>query len=86
MDRAGDIVLSREGEGYGHEMETAIRDALGLPALKVTDNLDDDPDLSKIASPEMYFGAQHPTAQDVRQSPRVGWGLLVCWQKKQMER
>lgn len=74
MDRAGDIVLSREGEGYGHEMESAIRDALGLPALKVTDNLDDDPDLSKIASPEMYFGAQHPTPQDVRQSPRVGIG------------
>jgi thiol-disulfide isomerase/thioredoxin len=72
MNRAGDIVLSREGEGYGHEMENAIRDALGLPALEVTDNSEDDPDLSKIASPEMYFGAQHPTPQDLRQSPRVG--------------
>jgi thiol-disulfide isomerase/thioredoxin len=72
MDRAGDIVLSREGEGYGHEMENAIRDALGLPASEVTDNSEDDPDLSKIASPEMYFGAQHPTPQDLRQSPRLG--------------
>jgi thiol-disulfide isomerase/thioredoxin len=72
MDRAGRIVLSREGEGYGYEMERAIRDALGLPALEMTGDPDDDPDLSRIGSPEMYFGAQHPTPQDVRQSPRVG--------------
>jgi thiol-disulfide isomerase/thioredoxin len=72
MDRAGRIVLSREGEGYGCEMERAIRDVLGLPALEMTGDPDDDPDLSRIGSPEMYFGAQHPTPQDVRQSPQVG--------------
>jgi thiol-disulfide isomerase/thioredoxin len=72
MDRAGRIVFSREGEGYGYEMERAIRDALGLRALEMTGDPDDDPDLSRIGSPEMYFGAQHPTPQDVHQSPRVG--------------
>jgi hypothetical protein len=38
--------------------------ALGLPG--------DDPDLSRIGSPEMYFGSIHPTPQDDRQSPRLG--------------
>jgi thiol-disulfide isomerase/thioredoxin len=72
VNRAGRIVLGREGEGYGQEMERAIRRALGLPGLEVTGDPSDDPDLSRIGSPEMYFGAQHPTPQDVRQSPRVG--------------
>lgn len=71
-DGSGGVILSREGEDYGHEMERTIRDALGLPALEATGNPGDDPDLSRIGSPEMYFGAEHPTPQDLRQSPRLG--------------
>lgn len=33
---------------------------------------EDDADLSRIGSPEMYFGALHPTPQERAQSPRQG--------------
>jgi thiol-disulfide isomerase/thioredoxin len=72
VDRNGRVVLAREGEGYGHEMERVIRIALGLAGAGPMDHPGDDPDLSRIQTPETYFGAQHPTPQDVRQSPRPG--------------
>jgi thiol-disulfide isomerase/thioredoxin len=72
VDRNGRLVLAREGEGYGHEMERVIRNALDLAGTEPVAHPDDDPDLSRIQTPETYFGAQHPTPQDVRQSPRLG--------------
>jgi thiol-disulfide isomerase/thioredoxin len=72
LDRDGRIVLQRDGEGYGHDIERAIRTALGLAPGGAAERPGDDPDLSRIRSPEAYFGAQHPTPQDGRQSPRLG--------------
>ena len=72
VDRNGRVVLAREGEGYGHEMERVIRNALGLAETASQDHPGDDPDLSRIQIPETYFGARHPTPQDTRQSPRLG--------------
>jgi len=72
VDRHGRIVLRRYGEGYAYEMEMAIRDALGLPHSGLEAHPDDDPDFSGIQSPEMYFGAIHPTTQAAVQSPRLG--------------
>ncbi|HET6608622.1 MAG TPA: redoxin domain-containing protein [Rhodopila sp.] len=70
LDRDGRVVLVREGEGYAHEMEAVIRDLLNLgPGAP---HKGDDPDLSRIASPEMYFGSIHPTPQDRAQAPRPG--------------
>ncbi|MFL5281050.1 MAG: redoxin domain-containing protein [Rhodopila sp.] len=68
----GNVVLRREGEGYAFEIEQAIRNALGLAGVKSIGHPGDDPDLSLIGSPEMYFGTQHPTPQDSAQSPRLG--------------
>ncbi|MGU3538075.1 redoxin family protein [Methylobacterium sp. A54F] len=70
LDRNGRIVLQREGEGHAHEMESAIRALLGLPPAVATTG--DDPDLAPIATPEIYFGALHPTPQDRVQRPRQG--------------
>jgi thiol-disulfide isomerase/thioredoxin len=70
IDRDGQIVLLREGEGYARELEGAIRGLLGLTGPFGRPG--DDPDLSRIRTPEMYFGAQHPTPQDRAQSPRQG--------------
>ena len=70
LDRDGRVVLFREGEGYAREMEGAIRGLLGLGQGAAHPG--DDPDLSRIATPEMYFGWKHPTPQDRAQSPRRG--------------
>jgi thiol-disulfide isomerase/thioredoxin len=72
LDRDGRIVLLREGEGYAREMEGAIRALLGLSSSGPIGRPGDDPDLSRIRSPEIYFGSQHPTPQDRAQSPRRG--------------
>ena len=72
VDRAGRVVLTWEGEDHAHEMERAIRGALGLKGPEPAAHPGDDPDLSRIGTPETYFGAQHPTPQDIRQSPRLG--------------
>jgi thiol-disulfide isomerase/thioredoxin len=72
LDRDGRIVLVREGEGYAREIESAIRGLLGLTGGTVAQHRDDDPDLSRIGSPEIYFGALHPTPQERAQSPRQG--------------
>ncbi|GAB0120024.1 redoxin domain-containing protein [Acidisoma sp. 7E03] len=71
LDRAGRIVLLREGEGNARELEDAIRAQLGLSGA-APPGPGDDPDLARIGSPEVYFGAAHPTPQDPAQSPR--WG------------
>ena len=72
VDREGRVVLGRQGEGFAGEIERAIRDALGLAGTASVGHPGDDPDLSRIGSPEAYFGPQHPTPQDVAQSPREG--------------
>jgi len=72
LDRDRRIVLSCEGEDHAHEMEVAIRGLLGLSSTGKVESPSDDPDLARIGSPEMYFGTQHPTPQDSRQSPQPG--------------
>jgi thiol-disulfide isomerase/thioredoxin len=72
VDREGNVMLGREGEGYALEIEQAIRNALRLAKADSAGHPGDDPDLSRIGSPEMYFGAEHPTPQDSAQSPRPG--------------
>ena len=37
----------------------------------------DDPDLSQIRTPEIYFGALHPTPQDRAQQPRRGEAAYI---------
>ena len=71
LDRAGRIVLRREGEGHARETEAAIRALLGLPRSSAV-HPGDDPDLSRIATPEMYFGSKNDTSQDRAQTPRRG--------------
>ena len=71
LDWDGRIVLLREGEGHARELEGAIRSLLGLPPGAVG-RPGDDPDLSRIGSPEIYFGSLHGTPQDCAQSPRTG--------------
>ncbi len=70
LDREGRIVLLREGEGHARELESAIRGLLGLPGAPA--HRGDDPNLSAIRSPEIYFGSNYPTPQDRAQSPRRG--------------
>ena len=72
LDRSGRIVLVREGEGHARELEAAIRALLGLGPSRLPPIPGDDPDLSRIGTPEIYFGALHPTPQDRAQSPRRG--------------
>jgi thiol-disulfide isomerase/thioredoxin len=72
LDRDGQIVLLREGEGYAQEMEGAIRGLLGLAPAGGAWRPADDPDLSRVRTPEIYFGSKHPTPQDRAQSPRQG--------------
>jgi len=72
LDKQGQIVMVRLGEDHAHEIESSIRSLLGLPSTGTVGQPGDDPDFSHIGSPEMYFGAQHPTPQDTRQSPQLG--------------
>ncbi|MBV9825654.1 MAG: hypothetical protein JO001_08265 [Alphaproteobacteria bacterium] len=68
LDREGRLRLNREGEGNSAEIEDAIRAQLGLaPGAK-----SEDADLSRIGTPEFYFGSLHGTPQDRKQSPRNG--------------
>lgn len=72
VDQRGRIVLVRHGEGHAAELERSIRALLGIHEPGEGSRLGDDPDLSRIASPEIYFGAIHPTPQDRSQSPQAG--------------
>jgi thiol-disulfide isomerase/thioredoxin len=77
VDRDGGIVMLREGEGHGFELEQAIRGLLGLSPAETRRHPGDDMDLSRIRSPEVYFGALHPTPQVAAQSPRRGEGIYT---------
>jgi thiol-disulfide isomerase/thioredoxin len=68
LDREGRVRLHRDGEGYSAEIENAIRALLGLARGAVSH----DADLSRIRTPEFYFGSLHGTPQDRAQSPRNG--------------
>ena len=72
LDRDGQVVLLREGEGHARELEGAIRGLLGLAPPGAAARPGDDPDLSQIRTPEIYFGSLHPTPQDQAQSPQSG--------------
>ena len=72
LDRDGQVRLVREGEGYAQEIEAAIRSLLGLARAGSREHPADDADLSRIGTPEIYFGSAHPTRQDRAQSPRQG--------------
>jgi thiol-disulfide isomerase/thioredoxin len=72
LNKQGQIVMVRLGEDHAHEIETSIRRLLGLPSTATVGQPGDDPDFSHIGSPEMYFGSEHPTPQDARQSPQLG--------------
>jgi hypothetical protein len=72
LDRNGQVRLVREGEGHSREMEDAIRRLLGVTRAGSNDRRMDDADLSRIGTPEFYFGSLHPTPQDRAQSPRQG--------------
>jgi thiol-disulfide isomerase/thioredoxin len=69
LGRSGRIVLAREGEGHANELESAIRALLQLPPSGSA--AEDQTDLARIASAEIYFGAHRPTPQDRAQSPRA---------------
>ncbi|MGG5823108.1 redoxin domain-containing protein [Falsiroseomonas sp. HW251] len=77
LDREARIVKLREGEGHAMEMERTIRGLLGLSQEVAPRTPPDDMDLSRVASPEMYFGAIHPTPQEPGQSPRRGLGIYA---------
>ena len=77
LDRDSRLVMVREGEGHGFEMERAIRGLLDLSPAETRRHPGEDMDLSRIRSPEMYFGALHPTPQEVGQSPRSGEGTYA---------
>lgn len=80
LDRDGHIVLVREGEGYAHELENAIRALLGLAPSGVSVYPGDDPDLSHVRTPEIYFGSLHGTPQSRAQRPKSGeaaYGFLA---------
>ncbi|HEY2620798.1 MAG TPA: hypothetical protein VGI78_25910 [Acetobacteraceae bacterium] len=72
LDRDGQLRLVREGEGNSQEIEGAIRSLLGVARVGANEHAADDADLSRVGTPEIYFGSQHPTAQDRAQSPRRG--------------
>jgi thiol-disulfide isomerase/thioredoxin len=55
IDKTGKIVLEHFGEGNYDEMEDAIRKLLAAGGNVAKD---DGQDLSKVASPEMYFGLE----------------------------
>jgi hypothetical protein len=72
LDRNGQVRLVREGEGHAQEIDATIRSLLGLAHAGARQYPADDADLSRIGTPEMYFGSLHPTPQDQGQSPREG--------------
>jgi thiol-disulfide isomerase/thioredoxin len=77
VDREGRITLRHEGEGHAMQLERAIRTLLDLPPDVPARQLPDDADLSRIRSPEVYFGALRPTPQEPGQFPRRGEAVYV---------
>jgi thiol-disulfide isomerase/thioredoxin len=72
LDRQGRVRLLREGEGHSAEIEDAIQALLGLARSGSSGVASEDADLSRIGTPEFYFGSLHGTPQDRGQSPRNG--------------
>ena len=72
LDRDGRVVLVCLGEDHAQELEAAIRALLGIAPSSIAAVPGDDPDLSQIRTPEIYFGALHPTPQDRSQRPQQG--------------
>ena len=68
FDKGGRLRLQRDGEGYSATIEDAIRAQLGLGRGAKAE----DADLSRVGTPEFYFGSLHGTPQDRAQSPRNG--------------
>ncbi len=68
FDKDGRLRLQRDGEGHSAAIEDVIRAQLGLARGAKAE----DADLSRIGTPEFYFGSLHGTPQDRRQSPRNG--------------
>ena len=69
IDRSGRIVLKHYGEGQYDEMENAIRTLLAAgPAVAAEPGVD----LSRIGSPEMYFGLARLQMLASPQTPRAG--------------
>ena len=68
FDKVGRLRLQRDGEGYSATIEDAIRAQLGLGRGAKAE----DADLSRVGTPEFYFGSLHGTPQDRGQSPRNG--------------
>jgi thiol-disulfide isomerase/thioredoxin len=66
IDQNGNIVHTHFGEGEYDQTEDAIRELLGMntPVAK-----NDGPDLSKVGSPEMYFGTNRLENLDASQKP-----------------
>jgi thiol-disulfide isomerase/thioredoxin len=69
IDQKGVIVLQRYGEGQYDKIENKIRELLGIKTAVGADNGDD---LSRIQSPEMYFGTAHEGFQSAQQKPASG--------------
>ncbi len=59
VDRQGHVVMHHYGEGNYEETENAIRQQLGMAAMNGGEQ--DDANLSRIGSPEMYFGSARET-------------------------
>jgi thiol-disulfide isomerase/thioredoxin len=76
VDREGRIVMLREGEGHSLELEQAIRGLLGFSG-GIERRPEDDTDLSRVRSQEIYFGGLHPTPQEAAQYPRRGEGAYA---------
>ena len=69
IDRSGRIVLKHYGEGQYGEMENAIRMLLAAgPAVAAEPGVD----LSRIGSPEMYFGLARLQMLASPEAPRAG--------------
>ena len=68
FDKEGRLHLQHDGEGYSAAIEDAIRAQLGLGRGARAE----DADLSRVGTPEFYFGSLHGTPQDRAQSPRNG--------------
>jgi thiol-disulfide isomerase/thioredoxin len=72
LDKAGQVRLARDGEGYSQEIEAAIQNLIGPMRGGLREPRAEDADLSRVETPEMYFGSLHRTPQDRAQSPQRG--------------
>jgi thiol-disulfide isomerase/thioredoxin len=72
LNSAGRPIAALEGEGHAYALERQIRERLGLDPAATRRYPGDDPDLSRIGSPELYYGTIHPTPQEPAQTPKRG--------------